>query len=500
MNMTERAWPFFLAATRTSGYRLVVAPDFMLGHSDALGALRASPEHLGGAASGTALREVDSAGGRFCIVYRVSDARLRDFGLGGDGPVTDHVGRRIDIFEGLVFRGFSEECARLAIGTADLDRVRDVAREHYQRFWSQPGPFRIHGSQPFAVTGRGPKVQLTMLPPWRDMESIFPGRGPVPALPAGPAEVPADGQPVDNGPVVTEPLVPVAEKHRRKLSRRTRGAAMGITAAIVCAAVGGVVWARSGTPPVLRPTGLRVGWSKETSMELDWAGPAAGPPPYQYRIVLDEDLDGKKVFLVPGTRTSYLVTGLTPATDYSFRVTAIRDRINSPESAPAPASTVTPLPWQGLLTGSWPVRYMVTDASSDQEIFVRGLASGASWDITPDCDSGACAEVTLAGRIAGRVSEAVHFAVPLRLSQGVYLGSGPDSLQVCPGYSAHPIRARDTLSFQIRATQAGLDAGLWKVTAWTGKVEIHIAKRSYTNWQGENAACPGGTIQFAVAG
>jgi hypothetical protein len=474
MTVVKAAWPFFMAATRASGYRLVLAPDFMLDHGDALGALRASPEHLEGTASRTALREVDSAEGLFCIVYRASGARMRDFGLGGDEPVTDHAGRGIDFFEGLVLWGGTEECARLTIGTADLDHVRDLARKHYQEFWGQHGSFRTYGSKPFPVSGRGLKVQPTVLSPWRE-----------------PAPLPVDREPIR--------LLPVQQpdaNRERKLPRLTRGVAIGIAAAMACAAAGGFIWSRQGTPPVLPPTGLRASRTEQTSVELDWARLLTGPHPDQYRIVLKSNRNETKVFHVPGTSNSYKVTGLTPATNYTFRMSAIQDGISSPESAAVRASTVTPLPTQGLLTGTWPVQYVVTEASSDQKIFTRGLTSIVSWNMTPSCASGACPEVTLSGAI----SRTLRFALPLRLSQGTYLGSANGQIEVCPGYADYPILTRTTLDFEIRATRAGLDAGQWSVTAWSGNVRISVSHKKYHDAYGVTHTCPGGTIQFSVAG
>ena len=477
------AWPFLLAASRTSAYRLVVAPDFMLARRAALGALRASPEHLVGAVPRVAAREIDSSDGRFRIVYRVTDARMRDFGLGGDNPVTDRRGRRIDIFEGLVFRHDHEERRCPAVGCADLDRVHDLVRDDYQRFWSQDGRVRTTGSTSFAVTGRGGTVRPTVLSPWREQE---------------PLPRPEEGTGADHLPQ------PAAADPRPEPPRRTRGVIIGtaaIAAIAACAAAGGLAWSQSKVPPVLRPAGLRVGSSQETSIELDWAGPATGPAPERYLLVLTIGRGDRREFLVPGTRTSYRVTGLTPATDYSVRLTAIRGGVSSPESTALPASTVTPLPSQGLLAGTWLVRYALTFTSFDRGIFTRGPTARASWDIRPACDSGACRELTLSGTVGGG-AQRMKFTVPLRLSDGSYLGTGRDPSEVCVGDSAKPIRALDTLSFQIHATRAALDAGLWTVTAWAGSLEVDIPAVRYQPKDAKKpqASCPGGTIHFSVAG
>jgi hypothetical protein len=91
---------------------------------------------------------------------------------------------------------------------------------------------------------------------------------------------------------------------------------------------------------------------------------------------------------------------------------------------------------------------------------------------------------------------------PLRLSDGSYLGTGRDPSEVCVGDSARPIRAVDTLSFQIHAPRAALDAGLWTVTAWAGSLEVDIPAVRYQPKDAEKptASCPGGTIYFSVAG
>jgi hypothetical protein len=495
------AWPFLLAASRTSAYRLIVAPDFMLARRAALGALRASPEHLAGAASRVALREVDSSDGRFCILYRVTGDRMRDFGFGGDEAVTDQNGRRIDVFEGLVFRRDRAEGTWPAIGCADLNRAHDLVRDHYRGFWTQDGHVRTTGSACFPVTGRGGTVRPTVLPPWHEEEPLPRPGGQIPMIaaacqqPARPEEPPADEGTEDD----RTPPRAVADP-RRTPPRRTRGLIIAVAAVVACAAAGGFAWAQSKAPPVLRPAGLRVGSSGETSIELDWAGPATGPAPERYLIVLTLGLGGKKEFLIPGTRTSYPVTGLTPATSYSVRLTAIRGGVSSPESAALAASTVTPQPSQGLLAGRWLVRYALTFTSFDRGIFTQSPTSRASWDIAPTCESGACQELTLSGTVGGG-AQAIKFRLPLHRSDGSYLGTGRDLSEVCVGDSKRPIRALDTLNVEIHATRAGPDAGVWTVTAWRGSLEVDIPAVHYKP-KDENkpvASCPGGTITFSVA-
>jgi Fibronectin type III domain len=521
------AWPFLLAASRTSAYRLVVAPDFMATSRASLAALRAAPDHLTGTVSTVAVRDVDGPDGPFRVVYRVAGDRMRDFGLGGDEPVTDRSGRRIDVFEGLVCHPDPDRETWPAIGWSDLERAHDLVREDYRRFWSADGRVRATRSASFPVTGRGGPIRPAVLPPQpgeQDQEApVITRSWPTAAAPAtvsaraslsgglapsagGQAPSPCGQPPAPGGvrgdqpdepPPVEPPLGKRAPDGRmpgghrdpapqRKPQRRTRGLAIGVAALVVAAAAGGYAWSRSATAPVLRPTDLHVAASQPTSITLDWTRPATGPTPDRYLIAVNAGLAGQREIQVAGTATSYGLTGLMPATSYQVRLTAIRGGVSSPESAPLVARTTTPPPWQGLLTGRWLVRY------------AHSPTTRAWWDVTAGCDSGACQQLTLSGTVGGG-AWAIPFSVPLTLSGASYRGSGRALGQVCVGDANRPIRARDTLTFTIDATQAGLSDGRWTVTGWQGSVEVDIPTVPYKDKSGRRKSCAGGVLQFFVA-
>src|SRR5215472_9444466 len=66
--------------------------------------------------------------------------------------------------------------------------------------------------------------------------------------------------------------------------------------------------------------------------------PATGPLPDKYLILSD----GRTAGTVAGTVTSYRKAGLTPASNYQYRVVAIRDGKRSPQSASLAVNTLIP--------------------------------------------------------------------------------------------------------------------------------------------------------------
>ncbi|MEU6481536.1 glycosyl hydrolase family 18 protein [Streptomyces sp. NPDC047017] len=88
----------------------------------------------------------------------------------------------------------------------------------------------------------------------------------------------------------------------------------------------------AGTPqqPPAAPTGLRTGTVTSTGVALSWPAVSGATGYAVYR-------DGAKVQTVTGTTAT--VTGLTPATAYSFQVTAVNDAGESPRSAAVTATT-----------------------------------------------------------------------------------------------------------------------------------------------------------------
>ncbi len=167
--MTVEAWPFLIGRSKNRGYRLVVAPAFLQG-KDALAALRASIRASATPPGTALLRELELADGKVSVVCRIFTARLSDFGLGGDELLTDDLGRRIELTEGLVLRCDQRTSEGLGIAPADLQRAHDRVTEPFRQFWLETGAFKIRAADPIPVGKPGAGSALSQAP----------GSGPVP--------------------------------------------------------------------------------------------------------------------------------------------------------------------------------------------------------------------------------------------------------------------------------------------------------------------------------
>jgi hypothetical protein len=487
MTMTVPAWPFLLARVRAKGYQLVVAPDFIVGDRDALVALRASPEHPGQLDADEAVfRHVESGTAQFCLVYRVFNATLREYGLGGDDLIVDSVDRPIDMYEGLVLRCDDGHCERVRIGSEDLDRVHALVRASYQRFWRQEAAFRLETSASFLAKGGGKTVEQIVFPPWQD-------NGPSQGKQFG-------GQPAPplraSGGNLSASTVPDEDKEGPQQQTKSRSlwiAAVTAAVVVVGAAAGVSVWRPWQHPPVLRPAGLAVKARTTTSITLKWLAPQAGPLPDRYVI----SRDGKVIDAqVPGDVTSYEDTAVLPASAYQYQVRAIRGGIDSPPSAVFPAQTITPPASAGRLTGSWFSQFEVLVSPSADSTYHQGETWGYQWSFTPQCTAVTC-PVSLVARIPGYDAHDSSFDVVLTRGQdGVYTGTASGTLDACHS-SAYPIP--DTLRFKIEVTGSRLDGPIWTAVSWTGVLKIDNKTVTYSNGRYVPATtCPATTIKISA--
>jgi len=120
-----KAWPFLVSRNRTSGYKVVVAPNFMVesGQSDLLANLV-----VGEPTQKPLYREVNLPTlGSMSIVYRVVYA-------GSNGSLlNDEFGRPILWIEGFVFR---EKVENYDVTEQLLDRAHLQTKNAFQEFWN----------------------------------------------------------------------------------------------------------------------------------------------------------------------------------------------------------------------------------------------------------------------------------------------------------------------------------------------------------------------------
>jgi hypothetical protein len=155
-------WPFLVARGRRVGYRVVLAPDFLVRD----GQHHLLAEHVGAGPTGPDGRsvvEVPATGlGPLLVTYREESAAAAEL-LPGSEPDTlrDRHGRPLELLYGVVTAGPPEP-----VGDRDLAEARDAAIEAYRRFLAdeegadvQPSP----GLEPVGAPPR-PRVPPAALP------------------------------------------------------------------------------------------------------------------------------------------------------------------------------------------------------------------------------------------------------------------------------------------------------------------------------------------------
>lgn len=177
MTASETAWPFLIGRTKDEDYRLVVIPGFMASQSSAA-ALRAS---TGGEPGAVRVREFRlSPGELVTAIYRVRRAVAAEYGIPGDGPLTDSHGRAILLTEGLVMRGDSASAMTPGAPEEALDLVPALVAPAFKEFWEQGNGFKRRSSQAIAIPS-GDQSQQTGS---ARASGASPGLLPVPARPA----------------------------------------------------------------------------------------------------------------------------------------------------------------------------------------------------------------------------------------------------------------------------------------------------------------------------
>jgi Fibronectin type III domain/Protein of unknown function (DUF2510) len=260
----------------------------------------------------------------------------------------------------------------------------------------------------------------------------------------------------------------VAGRGRR--GRRRWALLVFVIAAAIGLAAGLVAWAPWASPPLLRPAGLAAGPLTTSSVALHWSGPATGPAPDSYVILRN----GSAIGSVHGTVTSYRDTGLTPVTEYTYRVAAVRGNRRSVPSAILVVTTLTPPMSAARWQGPSSVSIQIVRGGSGLTGVPNGYWS-ESWLITPKCAAGPCA-VVLSGSIDGH-----KFSAPLARAGAVYTGATRANLFPCGSRSvSFPLRYK--LTFRVTITSAYVQGRAWTAGSWTGTVVMASPYTSSGNY------------------
>lgn len=203
------------------------------------------------------------------------------------------------------------------------------------------------------------------------------------------------------------------------------------------------------------PIGLAAGPVTWTTMQFHWSPSPLGPVPDQY-VVLS---DGDRLATVPGTTTSYAVTGLDPGTTYQYQVAAIWGGHQSRPSAEFDLATLDP-----PLQGSVPVKVKVVSTPGGNASLSPGQNWSDTWTFTPHCTGSRCT-LTVDAKWAPPGYNATSFTVTLAPSGAWYKGSAKAQIANCG-----PVQTTDTVNLSIIADNGAVDHGGWN--SWHGSLVI----------------------------
>jgi hypothetical protein len=167
------------------------------------------------------------------------------------------------------------------------------------------------------------------------------------------------------------------------------------------------------------PVGLKADRSTLSSVAFHWSRPASGPAPDRYVILRG----GAVLASVPGTVTSYWNTGLAPATNSRYAVTAQWGSRRSAPTATLALKTLTPPVSAARLQGSWDLNVKVV--SSGGGTLKVGETMTYTWGFKPTCPTDPCA-VVVSGVFGGH-----SFTATLTRAGALYTGTARAHIMHC---------------------------------------------------------------------
>lgn len=167
--MSLQVWPFLIGRARNVGQREVAVPRLLAGTplAGTLGSIVGiGADGTGASRAGEAvLQEIGGPGRRrFYAVFRMSEARGSDFGLGGDDRLLDRNHRPILITEGFLVDGPARDRAAADFTVGDLDAAHEAVVPAYRRFWQEEERYQTVFTDPVRAPGAGAPLRLSRMP------------------------------------------------------------------------------------------------------------------------------------------------------------------------------------------------------------------------------------------------------------------------------------------------------------------------------------------------
>jgi hypothetical protein len=225
------------------------------------------------------------------------------------------------------------------------------------------------------------------------------------------------------------------------------------------------------------PVSLAEGKATWTTATFHWSPSPLGPAPTAYDI----ESAGSAVATVPGTVTSYNVTGLSPGHSYEYQVIAHWGNTKSDPSAAVTVSTLAP-----PLNGNEPVNLNTVSTPGGGASLKVGDHWSDNWLIGPHCTTSGCTMTAHAD--LGAPGFAIKaFILGLHGSGAKYSGSTQTQISTCS-------TVEDTNTVTLTVDPKGaVSNGAW--STWTGTMTVSAP---YTTVG--NEFCPAQSWTFAVSG
>lgn len=227
------------------------------------------------------------------------------------------------------------------------------------------------------------------------------------------------------------------------------------------------------------PVALTAGRATWTTVAFHWSPSPKGPVPDKYLIYSD----GTSIATLPGTTSSYAITGLDPDTAFEVQVAAMWGTRASGLSPVLPLATLAP-----PLQGDMPVQVNTVSTPGEGASLNPGQKWSDTWGFTPGCTANGCTLKTDA-QWAPPDYKTVPFTVTLTRSGAWYTGTTKAPISMC-----RSVTVQDTVTLRIAADSGAVSNGAWN--SWHG---TWVVSTPYTTADG-GYYCPAQSWHFSISG
>ncbi|XZF64970.1 MAG: hypothetical protein ACSI46_09855 [Gloeotrichia echinulata DVL01] len=162
MNTDREAYPFLISRNRKLDYRLIVVPEFIYDQKISYLLNEATGEEDLTEDGFAVYRQVTADNFSFTLIFWVKYANTKDLGEESSKILTDHVGRQINLIEGIVFPEILPKDS-IIITSGDFAAVHSSIVNYYKDFWH--GETHIKIADNLQLTHDSEKLKIKELSP-----------------------------------------------------------------------------------------------------------------------------------------------------------------------------------------------------------------------------------------------------------------------------------------------------------------------------------------------